>query len=153
MEVPYVIGVIVILMLILGTFEHIRMQRLSGERGEVDVCKYAKSFDYRSVDTKIMREVWNELHLWLGKYDGKAFPIKTEDKFEDTYNMDPEDLDDIYLAIADRLGINTENPQKKPYFNKVTSVKNLVLFLHHQSIVRNSQQYDISRIQQEYIRH
>lgn len=76
MEVPYVIGVIVILMLILGTFEHIRMQRLSGERGEVDICKYAKSFDYRSVDTKIMREVWNELHLWLGKYDGKAFPIK-----------------------------------------------------------------------------
>ncbi|WP_415891738.1 hypothetical protein ACMXYN_10285 [Neptuniibacter sp. PT8_73] len=83
----------------------------------------------------------------------KGFSHKTEDKFEDTYNMDPEDLDDIYLAIADRLGINTENPQKKPYFNKVTSVKNLVLFLHHQSIVRNSQQYDISRIQQEYIRH
>ncbi|WP_415905914.1 hypothetical protein ACMXYX_08600 [Neptuniibacter sp. QD72_48] len=138
MEDLYIIGAIIILMLILSALEHFRMKRLSNERGEADICKYATSFDYRNVDTKIMREVWNELHLWLGKYDGKPFPIETKDTFDNTYNMDPDDLDDIYLAVAERLGINTDSPEKNPYFNKVTSVKNLVLFLHHQPRVGNA---------------
>ena len=138
MEVFYVIVAIVILMLILGAFEHFRMKRLSSERGEVDICKYARSFDYRNVDTIIMREVWNELHLWLGKYDGKPFPIEAEDMFEATYKMAPEDLDDIYWAVADRLGISAESSEINPYFNKVTSVKNLVMFLHHQPRVGNA---------------
>ena len=91
-----------------------------------------RSFDYRSVDTKIIREVWNELQECLGKYDGRPFPIKAEDLFDDTYKLHPDDLDDAYWAVADRLGIDTENPENNPYWNKVTSVKNLVLFLHNQ---------------------
>ncbi|WP_415898180.1 hypothetical protein [Neptuniibacter sp. QD57_21] len=138
MEALYIIVAIIILMLILGVLEHFRMKRLSNERGEADICEYARSFEYRSVDTKIMREVWNELHLWLGKYNGKPFPIETEDTFDSTYNMDPDDLDDIYLAVAERLGIYTDSPEKNPYFDKVTSVKNLVLFLHHQPRFRNT---------------
>ncbi|WP_415881286.1 hypothetical protein [Neptuniibacter sp. QD34_54] len=138
MEDLYIIGAIIILMLSLSVLEHFRMKRLSNERGEADICEYARSLEYRNVDTKIMREVWNELHLWLGKYDGKPFPIETEDTFESTYNMDPDDLDEIYWAVANRLGIDTEHPENNPYFDKVTSVKNLVLFLHHQPRVGNT---------------
>ena len=108
------------------------MRKLARGRGEANICAYARSFDYRSVDTKIIREVWNELQSCLGKYDGKPFPIQANDMFEETYKLDPDDLDDVYWAVANRLGIDTENPESNPYWNKVTSVKNLVLFLDNQ---------------------
>lgn len=112
--------------------EHRRMKKLATERGEANICEFARSFDYRNIDTKIIREVWNELHEYIGKYNAKPFPIKAEDLFTDIYKFDPDDLDDAYVAIARRLGIDTKDPEKNPYWNKVDSVKNLVLFLHNQ---------------------
>jgi len=114
------------------------MKKVATERGNPNICEYARSFDYRNVDTKIMREVWNEVQLNLGNYNGKPFPVKADDMFEKTYSMHPDDLDDIYWSVADRLGIDTEEPENNPYFNKVTSVKNLVLFLHNQPRAGNA---------------
>ncbi len=84
-----------------------------------------------------MREVWNEVQLCLGNFEGKPFPIKADDLFEDTYKMDSDDLDEVYWAVADRLGIDTESPESNPYFDQVTSVKNLVMFLQNQPKVAN----------------
>lgn len=122
----------VLVIVICGIIGHYRMKKIAVTRGDPNICEYARSFDYRSVDTKIIREVWNEVQINLGKFNGKPFPIKAEDMFEETYNMHPDDLDEIYWAVADRLGIDTEQPESNPYFNQVTSVKNLVLFLHYQ---------------------
>ncbi|MGB0834843.1 MAG: hypothetical protein ACPGR2_10020 [Psychrobium sp.] len=108
------------------------MKKLAIDRGESNICEYARSFDFRNVDTKIMREVWNELQLYLGKYNNKPFPIKAEDTFEHTYKIDSDDLDEIYWSVADRLNISTEQPENNPYFEKVTNVKNLILFLNNQ---------------------
>ncbi len=132
MEAIYIIIGLIVIGAIYTVVEHRRMKKISLERGEPKLCEDARSFDYRNVDTKIIREVWNELQECLGKYNGKPFPIKAEDLFDDTYKLDPDDLDDAYWAVADRLGIDTENPENNPYWNKVTSVKNLVLFLHNQ---------------------
>lgn len=118
--------------------DHYRMKKIATKRDDPNICEYARSFDYRSVDTKIIREVWNEVQLNLGKFNGKPFPVKAEDMFEETYNMHPDDLDEIYWAVADRLGIDTEQPESNPYFNQVTSVKNLVLFLHNQPRTGNA---------------
>jgi hypothetical protein len=113
-------------------FDYYRMRKIARERGGPNICAYARSFDYRNTDTKIMREVWNEVQYYLGEYDGKPFPISSDDLFAEIYNLDPDDLDDIYWAVADRMGIETENPERNPYFNQVTSVRNLVLFLQNQ---------------------
>ncbi|WP_220386919.1 hypothetical protein [Cycloclasticus pugetii] len=114
------------------------MKNIATKRGDPNICEYARSFDYRSVDTKIIREVWNEVQLNLGKYNDNPFPVKAEDMFEETYNMHPDDLDEIYWSVADRLGIDTEKSESNPYFNQVTSVKNLVLFLHNQPRISNA---------------
>ncbi len=132
MEIAIIITASVILILVLMIYDHRRMKKIAFDRGEADICKYARSFDYRKIDTKIMREVWSEVQACLAKYDGKPFPVKSSDLFKETYHLDADDLDDAYLAVANRLGINTENPEKNPYWNNVTSVKNLVLFLHNQ---------------------
>jgi len=132
MNIILIITGFICLVAIYIIFEHYRMKKIAIERGEPNICEYARSFDYREVDTKIMREVWNELQECLGEYDGKAFPIKADDLFKDTYKLDPDDLDEAYWVVADKLGIDTERPESNPYWNKVTSVKNLVLFLHNQ---------------------
>ncbi|WP_133178439.1 hypothetical protein [Shewanella decolorationis] len=133
----YFIGIALIFGLGYAIFDHQRLKRISVERGDPNICEYARSFDYRQVDTKIMREVWNEVQLCLGNFEGKPFPIKADDLFEDTYKMDSDDLDEVYWAVADRLGIDTESPESNPYFDQVTSVKNLVMFLQNQPKVAN----------------
>lgn len=132
-----IICVSVLVIVIWMIIDHHRMKRIAIERGNPNICEYARSFDFRDVDTEIMREVWNEVQLNLGNYDGKPFPVKAEDLFEETYNMHLDDIDDIYWSVADKLGIDTELPEKNPYFNQVTSVKNLVLFLHNQPRIVN----------------
>lgn len=135
----FIIICIFVLVLVAWTIiNYFKMKKIAIERGNPNICEYARSFDCRAVDTKIMREVWNEVQLSLGEYDGKLFPVKAEDTFEQTYHMDSDDLDEIYWVIANRLGIDTEQPENNPYFNQVTTVKNLVLFLHNQPRVSNA---------------
>lgn len=138
MNVFFIICVLAIVILNLMVVDHYRMKKLATERGDPNICEYARAFDYRNIDTKIMREVWNELQLNLGNYNGKAFPVNADDMFEETYHMCLDDIDDIYWAIADRLGIDTEKAENNPYFNKVISVKDLVLFLHNQPRLDNA---------------
>ncbi|MDP2523865.1 hypothetical protein Q8W30_14915 [Neptunomonas phycophila] len=138
MNILLIICTSVLVIVIWMIVDHYRMKKVATERGNPNICEYARSFDYRNVDTKIMREVWNEVQLNLGSYNGKPFPVKSDDMFEETYSMHPDDLDDIYWSVADRLGIDTEKPESNPYFNKVTSVKNLVLFLHNQPRTSNA---------------
>lgn len=133
----YLIALFVIAGIAYGIFDHYRMTKLVRERGDPNICAYARSFDYRNTDTRIMREVWNELQSYLGKYEGKPFPVEADDLFNETYHLDPDDLDEIYWAVADRLGIDTENPESNPYFNQVKSVRNLVLFLQNQPKAAN----------------
>lgn len=128
----YLIALLIVAGIVYGVFDHYRMTSIARDRGEPDICAYARSFDYRNTDTKIMREVWNEVQLYLGGYEGKPFPVKADDLFSGTYHLDADDLDEIYWAVADRLGIDTKNAENNPYFNQVKSVKNLVLFLQNQ---------------------
>lgn len=128
----YLIGSIIFVLVVSTAINHRRMKKLTMGRGKPNICSYARSFDYRNVDTKIMREVYTVVQEWAGKYDGIPFPVKAEDSFEFLYRMDPDDLDDLYFEVAKKLGIETEHPEENPYYNKVETVKDLVLFLHNQ---------------------
>lgn len=136
MKIIVILGIVITLFLAVSFWNHRRMRSIALNRKNLTICAYAKSFDYRNVDTKIMREVYNHIQAWAGKYEGVNFPVEANDCFNETYRMDPDDLDDIYFEIAEKLGISTENPQSNPYWNQVTTVKNLVLFLHNQPKVK-----------------
>ncbi len=138
MEFLYIIGALIAFGIIYTIIDNRRMTRIAEERGLPDICGFARSFNYREIDTKIIREVWNEVHDNLGEFNGTKFPIRANDLFEETYKLDPEDLEYAYWAIADKLGISTDNPEKNPYWNKVKSVHDLVQFLHHQPRVKNA---------------
>lgn len=138
MEIIYAILIVIVLTTIGMVYDHYRMKRIAVRRGKADICGYARSFEYRNVDTRIIREVFDCVQEWAGVYDGKPFPVQANDCFDDLYRMDPEDLEDIYLEVAHKLCISTEREEDNPYFNQVKNVKELVLFLHHQPKVSNA---------------
>lgn len=116
---------------------HYRMKKFYSEREDANICAYARSFEYRNVDTKIIRAVYNKVQEWAGNFEGNPFPVRSDDSFDDIYQMDPEDLNDICCEVADELGISAERTEENPYYGEVKSVKELVLFLHHQPKVKN----------------
>lgn len=52
---------------------HFKLKKLSLARGDANICEYARSFDYRVVDTRIMHVVWNEVQKALGNPNGNHF--------------------------------------------------------------------------------
>jgi hypothetical protein len=138
MVVIYLIIVIFILVTLMAIQNYYRMKKIALERSMQSICSYARSFDYRNVDTKIMRSVYEKVQKWAGTYEGLPFPVQSSDDFDTVYQMDLDDLDDIYWEVADELGISTERSEENPYFDKVKTVKELVLFLHHQPRLKNA---------------
>lgn len=129
-----VMAILLLIMIaaLVSSWEQRRMKAIASHRKNSSLCTYARSFDFRNVDTRIMREVYIHVQAWAGKYDGVPFPVEADDCFNEIYNMDEDELDDIYFDIADKFAISTENPESNPYWNQVTTVRNLVMFLHHQ---------------------
>ena len=64
----------VLVLVIWGVIDHFRMKQIATKRGDPNICEYARSFDCRRVDTKIIRAVWDEVQLNLGKFKRKAIP-------------------------------------------------------------------------------
>ena len=138
MKTLIIIGIFVLFLAGSAIYFHYRMKKIARERGKPDICAYAKSFDYRNVDTAIMREVYNQVQEWAGRYEGVPFPVKAEDSFNDLYQIDEGDLEDIVVDIAEKLSISLDNFEKNPYWSQMTTVKGLVLFLHHQPRINNN---------------
>ncbi|MFZ6817067.1 hypothetical protein [Undibacterium sp. Ji22W] len=136
MEIIIIFGIAIIIFASISFLDHRRMRSIALNRKTSTICTYARSFDYRNVDTKIMREVYNHIQAWVGKYEGIGFPVEASDSFNETYKMDPDDLSDIYFEITGKLGICTDDPTSNPYWNQVTTVKNLVLFLNRQPKIK-----------------
>jgi hypothetical protein len=126
------VGTVAILVLFGSVREYYRMKKIAKSRGEPDICSYARSFDYRKVDTEIMREVFVSLQDWTGKYNGIDFPVKAEDSFDSIYEMDREDLSYLCVTIAEKLKINLDDVQNNPYWSELNTVKDLVIFFDYQ---------------------
>ena len=125
------IGVVVILSIVGGILDHRRLSRLAAERQGESICTFARSFDYRVIDTWIIRAVFEELQPWC-KSGRLVMPLRAEDDLEGGLKIDLEDLDDLLLDIADRSRRSTEDCDRNPFFGKVKTVSDLVSFLMHQ---------------------
>jgi len=90
-----------------------------------DIGTFAKSFDCRVVDTWIVRAVYEE-------FSYVQFPLRSTDRFHEDLEIDDEDLYYCAEDIAERAGIDIENTENNPYFDKVQTLGDLVMFLHHQ---------------------
>jgi len=101
-----------------------RDRRIARVRIGESVCGFARAFDYRRVDTWIIRAVYEE-------FSGR-FPLRASDNIEQDLRIDGDDLDDMVGHIAQRIGRSLERCENNPMFGKVRTLRDLVIFLHHQ---------------------
>lgn len=133
-----IIAGIALLALAWNHFEEPKIEKyfaeLCEERKDLSICDFARGFDSRSVDTWVIRAVYEQLQAALATKQN--VPIKASDNLFDTLKLDEDDFDlDLVEEVAQRTGRSIENFQSNPYYGKVTTARNLVLFFNHQACV------------------
>jgi hypothetical protein len=132
MEYLFISGGVLVFIIVATVLERRRIKRISMKRGDANICAFARSLDYRNLDTKIIRAVYNEFKDWNSYSNVKHFPVQTDDDIYEIYRMDDEDLWDIFCKIADRVGRSIEDIEQNPWYGKVKTVEDLIFFLNNQ---------------------
>jgi hypothetical protein len=128
-------AVITAVSIVLGIVDHRRRRRLAAERQGETICHFARSLDYRRLDTKIIRAVYEGLQDRFCL----RLPIRASDDLGQTFRIDPEDLEDFIIETADRCGRCMDGYERNPYHAEVSMVSGLINFLCAQPKSRTSQ--------------
>ena len=102
------------------------------QRENDSICTFSKSFNSKEIDTWIIRAVYEQLQEYM-LFVKPNFPLKADDHLFNDLWIHDEDLDmDLVEEISQRTGISLDNYKNNPYYGKVTTVRNLVLFFNNQ---------------------
>ena len=117
-----------------------RLGRLATAREGESICTFARSIGAKKLDTHVVRAVYEELGKILGASDSK-FPLHPTDQLYERsgLSLDPDDLDELLVAIAFRSQRSLENTENNPYYDKVKTVADLVQFVMAQPVMPNPQ--------------
>lgn len=115
-----------------------QLRCLAAEREGQSICEFAREFDAREVDTWIIRAVYEQLQLQL-THTHPAFPIRASDRLKEDLLLDDDDLDmDIAVEVEQRTGRILDGSNANPYFGKVKTVRDLVMYFQAQPKFRGS---------------
>jgi hypothetical protein len=108
-----------------------RLRELAaGRRGE-SICTFARSFDYRAVDTWIIRAVFEGLQPYC-TFGKQVMPLRRTDGLFDTLGIDGDELEDLVELIAYCTRRSLEGSTENPFYGNVTTVSDLVMFFMNQ---------------------
>lgn len=110
-----------------------RLQTLASARAGESICHFARSFDRKKTDTWIIRAVHQELQLFLEPF--VAFPVRASDALLGDVGLDGDDVDSLIADVALRTGRSLEQTENNPYYGKVRTVSDVVLFVNAQPTV------------------
>ena len=117
------LGILIVSGALFDVQEKRRQARVMAQRPRDSICAFVRGFDYRRVDTRVLRAVYEELQ------GQTAIPLHADDRLTDTLGLDHEDLDlDIAPIIAARTGRSLANTRTNPYYDRVHTVADLVAF-------------------------
>jgi len=115
-----------ILVALLTALHHRRLKRIRAERKEESICTFARTLPAKAHDTWIIRAVYEEIHQQV------EAPIRPSDNLRRFWGIHGEDIDDAVMRIAHRAGRSMADTPKNPWFDRVTTVADLISFLEHQ---------------------
>jgi hypothetical protein len=61
-----------------------------------------------------------------------AFPVRASDSLLADLNIDSDDIEDLLVDIATRSGHSLDEAEKNPFYGKINTVRDLVLFVNAQ---------------------
>lgn len=117
----------------LYVIDRVRLRRIAEKRKNDSICSFARDFDYRKVDTLIIRAVYEEMQHSC-KSIVPNFPVRAVDLLKEDLDLDLEDLDDMAAVIAARTQRVLDKTDQNPFYDKVKTVSDLVMFLSHQPL-------------------
>lgn len=112
-----------------------RVRRIAEQRPGEGICQFARSFPRRMVEPRLLRVVHGAIGEWMvGKPGG--FPVRASDPLDSVCGIYPDLLDDFGEDVASAAGRTLLGAAENPYSGRVHTVRDLVMFLHHQPHVR-----------------
>jgi hypothetical protein len=108
-----------------------RFEAMSSIRDEESICTFARSFSTRHVDTWVIRAAHQEIQRLMKSYV-PAFPVRASDVLLDDLHIDSDDVEDLLVDIAARSGHSLDETENNPFYGKVDTVRDLVLFINAQ---------------------
>jgi hypothetical protein len=111
-------------------------KKIIKERQNESICTFTRHFEFREIDTWVIRAVYEQLQNYL-KDAKEGFPIQpTDDVFTDLL-IDEDDFEFLLVEeIAERTGRSLEQAESNPYYGKANIVENLVYFFNEQPKVK-----------------
>jgi len=111
-----------------------QLRRLAATREGQSICEFARDFEIRTVDTWIIRAVYEQVQRQL-RHVHPAFPVRAGDRLKEDLFLDDDDLDmDVAPEVEQRTGRSLDNSGANPHFGKVRTVRDLVLFFQSQPV-------------------
>jgi hypothetical protein len=125
------IAAIALLVIVVSLLDQPKVERhfqsLCKDRTGLSICEFAREFDPKMVDTWIIRAVYEQLQAALPTKEN--LPIQASDDLFDTLMLDEDDLSlDLLDEISQRTGRSLEGFERNPYYGKITTARDLVLF-------------------------
>jgi len=108
-----------------------RFEGMCTTRDEESICTFARSFSTRHVDTWVIRAAHQEIQQLTKSYI-PAFPVRASDLLLDDLHMDSDDIEDLLVDIAARSGHSLNETENNPFYGKINTVRDLVLFINAQ---------------------
>ncbi len=108
-----------------------KRQIMANKRQGLSICQFAREFDPRTVDTWVIRAVWDTLQG--NGYIDYPLPLKADDKLEDDLDLvgDADELEELVEDIAARCGRDLHRIEENPFL-PITTVDSLVRVLNAQ---------------------
>ncbi len=128
-------GAIIVATVVLSIRYARRTRPLLEERQGDSICTFARSLDYRRLDTTVIRAVYEGLQKEL-EFASPAFPIRPGDDVLQIYQLDPEDYEELVIGIAERVGRSLDRCERNPYYGQSSTVSGLIEFLCAQPVAQ-----------------
>jgi len=124
-----------LLVIVSGKNEKRRLAALAETRPGESICEFARAFERRSVDTWVVRAVYEQVQeLLRPSYDG--FPVRADDLLTEDLGIDMDDVEmDLAPVLAERTGRSLDRTESNPFFGKLSTVADLVHFFSLQPLV------------------
>ncbi len=112
-----------------------KRQIMADKRQGLSICQFARQFSPHTVDTWVIRAVWNTLQG--NGYIDYPLPLKASDKLDDDLDLvnDADELEELVEDIAARYGRDLRGIEDNPFL-PITTVGSLVSVLNAQPMTQ-----------------
>jgi len=115
-----------------------KLEALAEMRSGESICEFARAFERRSVDTWVVRAVYEQVQELL-RPSYANFPVRADDRLKDDLDIEMDDVEmDLAPMVAERTGRLLDRTESNPFFGKLSTVADLVRFFSSQPLVASS---------------